>query len=59
LILDEATSALDVQTEATVLHTIRSLQGSITMVIIAHRLSALEGCDSVVEIDKASAVMKA
>lgn len=52
LILDEATSALDMRTEAAVMQTIRALQGSITMIIIAHRLTTLEGCDAVAEIRK-------
>ena len=59
LVLDEATSALDGQTEAAIMQTINALQGSITMIIIAHRLSTLEGCDSIVEIRKELAVMSA
>jgi len=45
LILDEATSALDLETEAAVIQTINSLQGKVTIIAIAHRLSTLEQCD--------------
>lgn len=51
LILDEATSALDTKTEAAVMKTIRKLQSSVTMIIIAHRLSTLDGCDKIVRLD--------
>jgi len=50
LILDEATSALDNQTEAEVVRAINSLHGKITMVVVAHRLSTIERCDSVLEL---------
>ncbi|MFZ0434955.1 MAG: ATP-binding cassette domain-containing protein [Chthoniobacterales bacterium] len=50
LILDEATSALDHNTEAAVMDTIHQLQGKMTMITIAHRLSTLERCDRVVEL---------
>lgn len=45
LLLDEATSALDMQNENAVRRTILALTGQITMVIIAHRLSAVESCN--------------
>jgi len=48
LILDEATSALDHKTEAAVMETIHRLQGKLTIITIAHRLSTLERCDSVI-----------
>lgn len=50
LILDEATSALDNQTEQAVMETIHRLQGTLTIITIAHRLSTLERCDRVVRI---------
>lgn len=52
LILDEATSALDHQTEAAVMETIHQLQGKLTIVTIAHRLTTLEQCDRVIRISK-------
>lgn len=50
LILDEATSALDVETEAAVIKTINALQGKVTMITIAHRLSTLERCDKTIQL---------
>lgn len=50
LILDEATSALDNETEMAVMEAIESLQGRITMVIIAHRLTTIRKCDRIYEI---------
>ena len=50
LILDEATSALDLESEAAVMRTINELQGKITIISIAHRLSTLERCDKIIQI---------
>src|SRR5262249_27959663 len=50
LILDEATSALDVATEAKLLQALRSLAGKLTMVVAAHRLSALANCNQVIDL---------
>src|SRR5438445_9463477 len=52
LILDEATSALDVATEAKLLEALRSLAGKLTMVVAAHRLSALANCDQLIDLSK-------
>jgi ABC-type multidrug transport system fused ATPase/permease subunit len=57
LILDEATSALDVATEAKLLEALRSLAGKLTMVVSAHRLSTIAGCDKVVDLSNKSAVV--
>lgn len=48
LILDEATSALDNATERKISDTIDSLSGSMTVVIVAHRLSTVKNADKVV-----------
>ncbi len=53
LILDEATSALDHATEAAVMETIHKLQGTLTIITIAHRLTTLESCDRVIQLHKA------
>lgn len=45
LVLDEATSALDSVTESQIMHAIGKLRGEKTILIIAHRLSTVEGCD--------------
>ena len=50
LVLDEATSALDTETESAVMDAINSLQGSKTMIIIAHRLTTVRSCDIVYEV---------
>ncbi len=50
LVLDEATSALDQETEREVIESIEALRGTITMVVIAHRLSTLRHCDFIVEL---------
>jgi ABC-type multidrug transport system fused ATPase/permease subunit len=44
LILDEATSALDIATEAEVMRSINAMQGQITMIVVAHRLSTIDKC---------------
>lgn len=50
LILDEATASLDVDTEKNVMKAINALKGKKTILIIAHRLSTLEGCDAIYEL---------
>ncbi len=50
LVFDEATSALDNETEAAIMEAINSLHGKKTMVIIAHRLQTIDGCDMVYRV---------
>ena len=45
LVMDEATSALDGATEAVVNEAIASATGSVTMIVIAHRLTTVRNCD--------------
>jgi len=52
LIFDEATSALDNHTEKAVMGAIEGLGNKITILIIAHRLTTLRGCDQVIRLDK-------
>ena len=51
LILDEATSALDSGVEAGIMNTIFALPSNITTIIIAHRLSTVERCDTLFWIE--------
>lgn len=51
LVFDEATSALDYETESAVMSAIQRLDRSLTILIIAHRVSTLESCDVVVRLD--------
>jgi ATP-binding cassette, subfamily B, bacterial PglK len=50
VLLDEATSALDIATEAKLLEALRVLAGKLTIVMVAHRLSALANCDWLVDL---------
>ncbi len=47
LVLDEATSALDGTTEAAVFEAIENVARTKTLIIIAHRLATVRGCDTV------------
>jgi ATP-binding cassette subfamily C protein len=47
LILDEATSGLDASSEAYIAETLKKLHGSVTVVVIAHRLSTVQHADVV------------
>jgi ABC-type multidrug transport system fused ATPase/permease subunit len=47
LILDEATSALDNLTEKSVMDAVYQIKNSITIILIAHRLSTVKNCDNI------------
>ena len=51
LFMDEATSALDTETEQAVNEAIQNLNGKMTMVIIAHRESAVVRCDRLLRLN--------
>ena len=51
IVLDEATSALDNDTEARVMANLIKLDKELTLIIIAHRLSTLSGCDLIIKIN--------
>lgn len=51
LVLDEATSALDTETETAVMEAVDALRGQKTIVIVAHRLSTLNGCDRIYRME--------
>jgi ABC-type multidrug transport system fused ATPase/permease subunit len=48
LVFDEATSALDIETEREVMNSLDHLRASKTIVIVTHRVSALEHCDQTI-----------
>ena len=52
IIFDEATSALDNETELEVMKAIEDLGKEITVLIIAHRLTTLKGCDKIIKLNK-------
>jgi ATP-binding cassette subfamily B protein len=52
LIFDEATSALDNETERAVMEAIGNIGREITILIVAHRLTTLQGCDQIYLLDK-------
>ena len=52
LIFDEATSALDNETEQAVMDAIEDLDKEVTILIIAHRLTTLKGCDEIIKLEK-------
>lgn len=51
LLFDEATSALDGAAESAIQHTIQTLHKDLTIVAVAHRLSTIEGCDTLYWLD--------
>lgn len=56
LVLDEATSALDNETEHSISTAMHKLRGSLTLVIVAHRLSTVKNADQVVLLDEGRVV---
>lgn len=50
-IFDEATSALDTKTESKVLETMLNLSGKSTVIVIAHRFSAVQNADLIFVLD--------
>lgn len=56
LVFDEATSALDNATEQEVMSAIDELDRDLTIVIVAHRLTTIKHCDSIVELSNGRVV---
>lgn len=52
LVLDEPTSALDAVSESQIQRTLALLKGTVTVVIIAHRLSTLNHCDRLLVLER-------
>jgi len=51
LVLDEATSALDNSTEKEVMDALQKLDPGLTIVIVAHRVASVKGCERVVRVE--------
>ncbi|WP_408590174.1 type I secretion system permease/ATPase [Novosphingobium sp.] len=56
LILDEATSALDAESEEIIQANLSAISAGRTVIIIAHRLSAVRGCDTIVTLERGKIV---
>ena len=52
LILDDSVSAVDTRTEKTILENLRATRGGKTTILIAHRISTIEGMDKILFIDE-------
>jgi ATP-binding cassette subfamily C protein len=52
LILDEPTSALDAQSETEIMTAIRELKGRRTIVVVSHRMSAVQHADKLIVLDQ-------
>lgn len=52
LVLDEATSALDSATEQEVMGAIESLDRDLTVLMIAHRVTTLKHCDTILRLEQ-------
>jgi ABC-type multidrug transport system fused ATPase/permease subunit len=58
LVLDEATSSLDGQSEMDVSGAIKELKGSVTVLMIAHRLSTVRSADQVIYMEEGKILAK-
>ncbi|MFD0047960.1 ABC transporter ATP-binding protein [Actinomycetes bacterium NPDC127524] len=56
LILDEATSALDTENEAKIQGAIDKLKGTMTIIVIAHRLTTIRNADQVLVMDQGKVI---
>jgi ATP-binding cassette subfamily B protein len=56
LIFDEATSALDNATELSVMESIEGLSSELTILLIAHRLTTVRRCDTIVQLEHGGVV---
>ncbi len=52
IVFDEATSALDEGTEEQLMKSIYNLKSDITILIVAHRLSTIKRCDTIIKLNE-------
>jgi ABC-type multidrug transport system fused ATPase/permease subunit len=55
LVMDEPTSAVDMHSESLIRQTLSELRGTVTSVIISHRLALVEDCDLLLVLEKGRA----
>lgn len=55
-VFDEATSALDNITENEVMRAIEKLSDDLTILIVAHRLTTLQNCDTIIKLERGKVV---
>ena len=48
LVMDEATSSLDSETERAVMQAVNALRGDRTIILVAHRMTTVRGCDQLI-----------
>ena len=58
LVFDEATSALDNATEQSVMDAIEGLSRDLTILLVAHRLTTVRHCDTIVELELGRVVVQ-
>jgi ATP-binding cassette subfamily B protein len=58
LVFDEATSALDNGTEQAVMDAIGALDSELTILLVAHRLSTVQRCDVIVQLENGRVLAK-
>ena len=56
IVMDEATSALDNMTEQAVMDAVHNLGGSMTVILIAHRLTTVRDCDYIYHLDQGQVI---
>lgn len=56
LVFDEATSALDTVTERELMQAIQKLFGTVTIIMIAHRISTVKNCDNIILLEDAEII---
>ncbi|HUF09888.1 MAG TPA: ATP-binding cassette domain-containing protein, partial [Rhodothermales bacterium] len=58
VVFDDALSAVDAQTEENILASLREYKGRHTLVIVSHRLSAVQDADLIIVLDEGRIVQR-